>query len=60
MLFSGDSNAKINIMVEKQKVSNSACEKLLGVFLDIICKNVALNLNAISKCYSIWISSKSN
>ena len=60
MLFSGDSNAKINTMVEKQKVSNSASEKLLGVFLDIICKNVGLNLNAISKCYSIWISTKSN
>ena len=47
-------------MVEKQKVSNSACEKLSGVFLDVICKNVGLNLNAISKCYSIWISTKSN
>ena len=46
-------------MIENQKIHNSACEKLLGVFfnskltfqshIDNICKKAAHKLNAISR-----------
>ena len=53
------SNDKLNIVIEDQTISNSNCEKLLGVLLDSkltfkphvdsICQVAGLKLNAISR-----------
>ena len=55
--FICSSNAKVNITVEKQTISNIACKKLLGVsfylkltfqsHMHSICKKAALKLNVI-------------
>ena len=57
--FICNSNIKVNISIENQNISNSASEKLLGVFfgrklkfqshIDNICKKASLKLNAISR-----------
>ena len=53
------SNDKLKIVIEDQTISNSNCEKLLGVLLDSkltfkphvdsICRKAGLKLNAISR-----------
>ena len=57
--FICSSNEKLNIVIEDQTISNSNCEKLLGVLLDSkltfkphvdsICRKAGLKLNAISR-----------
>ena len=57
--FICSSNEKLNIVIEEQTISNSNCEKLLGVLLDSkltfkphvdsICKKAGLKLNTISR-----------
>ena len=52
------SSVKRRIMIENEQISNSSCEKLLGVFfvskltfqshIDNICKKASQKLNAIS------------
>ena len=57
--FICSSSIKVNISIENQNISNSASEKLLGVFfgrilkfqshIDNICKKASVKLNAISR-----------
>ena len=57
--FIYSSSIKVNISIENQNISNSASEKLLGVFfdrtlkfhshIDNICKKASLKLNGISR-----------
>ena len=57
--FICSSSIKVNISIENQNISNSASEKLLGVFfdrtlkfqshIDNICEKASLKLNAISR-----------
>ena len=57
--FTCSSNEKLNIVIEDQTISNSNCERLLGVLLDSkltfkphvdsICQKAGLKLNAISR-----------
>ena len=57
--FICSSTVKTSIMIERVQISNSSCEKLLGVFfdsklifqshIDNICKKVSQKLNTISR-----------
>ena len=57
--FICSSNENLNIVIENQTISNSNCEKLLGVLLDSkltfkprvdsICRKAGLKLNAMSR-----------